>query len=38
MVKGKESTYDETLLSQLHIILEIWSPIKVFTGLYCLFW
>ena len=31
MVELKESTYDEALLTQLHFILGIWSPLRVFT-------
>ena len=37
MVDVKECTYEEALLRQLHIILEIWGPLKVFTNLYCKF-
>ena len=37
MVEVKESTYEETLLRQLHFILGIWSALKVLTGLYCPF-
>ena len=37
MVEVKESTYKEILLTQLHFILGIWSALKVFTDLYCLF-
>ena len=37
MVEVKESTYEEALLRQLHFILGIWSLLKVFTDLYCLF-
>ena len=37
MVEVKESTYEEALLRELHFILGIWSPLKVFTDLYCLF-
>ena len=37
MAEVKEYTYEETLLKQLHFILGIWSPLKVFTGFYCLF-
>ena len=37
MVEVKEYTYEEALLKQLHFILGIWSPLKVFTDLYCLF-
>ena len=37
MAEVKEFTYGEALLRQLHFILEIWSPLKVFTDLYCLF-
>ena len=37
MVEVKESTYEETLLRQLHFILGIWSALKVFTDLYCIF-
>ena len=33
MVELKEFTYQETLLRQLHFILGIWSPLKVFTDL-----
>ena len=36
MVEVKESTYEEALLRQLHLIFGIWSPLKVFTDL-CLF-
>ena len=34
MVKVKEYTYKETLLTQLHFILGIWNTLKVFTDLY----
>ena len=37
MVEVKESTYEEAFLRQLHLILGIWSPFKVFTDLYGLF-
>ena len=37
MVEVQESTYKETLLMHLHFILGIWSVLKVFTDLYCLF-
>ena len=37
MVEVKESTYEEVLLMQIHLILGIWILLKVFTGLYCLF-
>ena len=37
MVEVQESTYKETLLTHLHFILGIWSALKVFTDLYCLF-
>ena len=37
MVAVKEFTYKEILLTQLHFILGIWSALKVFTDLYCLF-
>ena len=36
MVEVTEPTYEEALLWQLHFILGIWSPLKVFTDLYCL--
>ena len=36
MVEVKEPTYEEALLRQLHLILGIWSLLKVFTDLYCL--
>ena len=37
MVEVKESSYEETLLKELHFVLGIWSPLKVFTDLNCLF-
>ena len=33
----KEFSNEEALLRQLRFILGIWSPLKVFTDLYCLF-
>ena len=36
MVEGKEYTYEEALLMQLHFVLGIWTPLKTFTDLYCL--
>ena len=35
MVEVKEYN-EEALLKQLHFILGIWSPLKIFTDLYCL--
>ena len=37
MVEVTESTYEEILFSQLHFILRIWSPIKVFTDIYIIY-
>ena len=37
MVEVKESTDEEILLRQLHFISGIWSPIKVYADLCCLF-
>ena len=34
MVEVKESTYKETISTQLHFILGIWSALKVFTDFY----
>ena len=38
MVEVKKSIYEEALFKQLHLILGIWSPLKAFTDLYCLFY
>ena len=37
MVEVKKSINEEALFKQLHFILGIWSPLKAFTDLYCLF-
>ena len=37
MIEVKKSIYAEALFKQLHFILGIWSPLKAFTDLYCLF-
>ena len=37
MVEVKKSINEEALLKQLHFHLGIWSPLKTFTNLYCLF-
>ena len=34
IVEVKEYTYEEVLLKQLHFILVIWTPLKIFTDLY----